>query len=153
MRLEPYLDPDAAFILEKPSDKAEVLDALAKAASSALGIPAPEILASLEAREAQMATSTPEGIALPHALMPGMTRTLVIPVILRPGVRFGGAGHPPADLVFGMFGPVDKPWDHLRVLARIARLMRTTGPRATLRAAETGRALHDALVAEDSAHD
>ncbi|MBX3353250.1 MAG: PTS sugar transporter subunit IIA [Phycisphaeraceae bacterium] len=153
MRLEPYLDPDAAMILEKPGDKGAVLAELAQAASRVLGVGAPGLLAALEAREAQMPTSTPEGVALPHALTPDLTRTLVIPVVLRPGVRFGGANHPPADLVFGMFGPSDKPWDHLRVLARIARLMRTAGPRDTLRAAPTPQALHDALLAEDRAHE
>lgn len=153
MRLEPFLDPDATIILERPKDKGAVLEELAQAASRMLGVDAGGLLAALEAREAQMATSTPEGIALPHALTPDLTRTLVIPVVLRPGVRFGGANHPPSDLVFGMFGPSDKPWDHLRVLARIARLMRTAGPRETLRAAPNAQALYDALLAEDRAHD
>lgn len=153
MRLEPYLEPDAALILESPADKRAVLQSLAQRASEILGVGWQEILESLEAREAQMPTSTPEGVALPHALMPGLNRTLVIPAVLNPGVRFGGAGHPPAELAFGMFGPSDKPWDHLRVLARIARLMRHPGPRAALRAASDPHALHEALVREDRAHD
>ena len=107
-----------------------------------LAVAESDLLAALEAREAQMPTSTPEGVALPHALLPNLTRTLVIPAVLRPPVRFGGSNHPPADLAFGMFGPADKPWDHLRVLARLARLMRAAGPRATLRASDSASRLH-----------
>lgn len=152
MRLEPYLDPNLAIVLDKPDGKDAVLDALAAAASEAIGRPAEEIAATLRAREEQMPTSTPEGVGLPHALLKGVDRTLVIPMLLRPGIKFGPANHPPADLVFGMFGPDDKPWDHLRILARIARLVRMESVRKNLRDAKDAAALNEALLKEDRDH-
>lgn len=152
MRLEPYLNPNLALVVDKPDGKDAVLAALADAAATDIGLPAADILAALKAREDQMATSTPEGVGLPHALLKGVDHTLVIPVLLRPGVKFGSSNHPPADLIFGMVGPDDKPWDHLRILARIARLMRIDSVRARLRAADTPQALADALLEEDRDH-
>lgn len=152
MRLEPYLDPNLAIILDKPDGKDAVLDALAQAASVVIGRPAAEIATALRAREAQMPTSTPEGVGFPHALLKGLDRTLVIPMLLRPGIKYGSANHPPADLVFGMIGPDDKPWDHLRILARIARLVRMESVRANLRAADNPEALIAALLKEDREH-
>jgi PTS system nitrogen regulatory IIA component len=152
MRLEPYLDPNLAIVLDKPDGKDAVLDALAAAASGAIGRPADEIASTLRAREAQMPTSTPEGVGLPHALLKDVDKTLVIPMLLRPGIKFGSANHPPADLIFGMFGPDDKPWDHLRILARIARLVRMESVRASLRAASDAAGLIEALLKEDRDH-
>ncbi|MGP1308907.1 MAG: PTS sugar transporter subunit IIA [Phycisphaerales bacterium] len=152
MRLEPYLDPNLTLILEKPAGKDAVLEALSKAAAEGLGVGEDDVLAALKAREEQMPTSTPEGVGLPHALLKGIDRTIVIPIALRPGVKFGSANHPPATLVFGMFGPDDTPWVHLRILARIARLMRVDSVREKLRAAESPAALAEALLDEDRAH-
>src|SRR5688572_30220421 len=103
MRLEPYLDPNLVLILDKPEDKDAVLAALAAAAAQGLGVPEADVLAALKAREDQMPTSTPEGVGLPHALLKGIDRTIVIPMVLRSGVKFGSSNHPPSTLVFGMF--------------------------------------------------
>jgi PTS system nitrogen regulatory IIA component len=153
MRLEPYLDPNLTFVLDKPDGKEAVLAALAEAAAGPLGLEPEAVLTALMAREEQMATSTPEGVGLPHALLKGIDRTLVIPMLLRPGVKFGSSNHPPADLVFGMFGPDDKPWDHLRILARIARLTRDEKARDRLRAADDARGLAEAILTEDRDHE
>ncbi len=153
MRLEPYLDPNLTFVLDKPDGKAAVLASLADAAAGALGIDREIVLAALLSREEQMATSTPEGVGLPHALLKGIDRTLVIPMLLRPGVKFGSSNHPPADLVFGMFGPDDKPWDHLRILARIARLTRDEKSRGRLREADDAAGLAEAILTEDRNHE
>ncbi len=153
MRLEPYLDPNLTFVIDKPDGKEAVLAALADAAAASLGLERDAVLAALVAREEQMATSTPEGVGLPHALLKGIDRTLVIPMLLRPGVKFGSSNHPPADLVFGMFGPDNKPWDHLRILARIARLTRDDKARGRLREASDAAELSEAILTEDRSHE
>jgi PTS system nitrogen regulatory IIA component len=153
MRLEPYLDPNLAIVLDKPGDKDAVLAALADLGAPALGLEPADVLAALRAREAQMPTSTPEGVAFPHALLKGLERTIVIPMRLRPGLRFGSTNHPPADLVFGMIGPDDRPWDHLRILARLARLLRIDSVRDRLRNANTADELAEALLQEDRDHE
>ncbi|MCZ7597292.1 MAG: PTS sugar transporter subunit IIA [Gammaproteobacteria bacterium] len=52
----------------------------------------------LMAREKQMPTSTPEGVAFPHALAAEIDKTHVAAALLKPGVDFGVAHHPRSDL-------------------------------------------------------
>ncbi|TVQ64726.1 MAG: PTS sugar transporter subunit IIA [Phycisphaerales bacterium] len=152
MRLEPYLKPGRTLILESAKDRDDVLRRLAEAAAGQLsGVDASRIERALLDREAQMATSAPEGVAFPHGLLPGLHETLVLVAAVRPAVAFGSTKHPPVDLVFAMFGPAEAPWQHLSLLARLARIAHFEGALDRLRACQTSEALLDSVLAEDRA--
>ena len=57
-----------------------------------------------------------------------------------------------ASMIFAMFGDAEQPWDHVRLLARLARLTATPEARDRLRSAQTDDALRTAIQAEDDAH-
>ncbi len=104
-------------------------------------------------REMQMPTSTPDGVAFPHALAPQVERTMVVAARVVEGVDFGVTGHPPCDLILCLFGTSENPWEHVRLLARLARLVHTESSRTNLRAAVDADDLYQRLLDEDRSHE
>lgn len=153
MRLESFLKKSHVLVLSDPSSRNDVFQRIAEAAAASMaGSPVSDLVTALMAREEQMPTSTPEGVGFPHALLPAIDETLVIVALLKPGISFGVADHPPVDLVFGMFGSSEKPWEHVRLLARLARIARGEGALERIRAAEDEESLYEALIEEDRSH-
>ncbi|MFG0273820.1 MAG: PTS sugar transporter subunit IIA [Phycisphaerales bacterium] len=153
MQLEGYLDQARTLVLSGVADRDELLRRLAEASQPALpGRTVEELVAALQERETSMPTSTPEGVGFPHAMLPGLEETVVTPARLIPGVAMGAPDHPPVDIVFCMFGSSDRAWDHVRLLARLARIARGPGALEHLRGAKTSEAFFTALVEEDRSH-
>ena len=151
MRLEHFLDAERTVVLTGVGSSAELLNRLASVASEA-GVDGAALESALAEREEQMPTSTPEGVAFPHALLAGLDETIVIAARVPDGVVMGKGDHPPADIVFCMVGAADKPWDHVRLLARLARIARGPGALDRLRKANDAAGFYEALVAEDRSH-
>ncbi len=154
MALAPYLISEGILVLEPASDLESVLTRAADIAAAAMSgsdpaISSEKLLDALQAREVQSSTGTPEGVAFPHALVPGLPRSLVVVMHARTAVHFDGYR---CDLIFAMFGDATQPWEHVRLLARLARLTATPEARDRLRAAESDEALRTAIQAEDEAH-
>lgn len=152
MKLETYLSPSRTRVLDGIADADALLAVLAETASGE-GVDREALLAALRERESAAATSTPEGVAFPHALMAGLDHTIVVAVRVAGGVMMGKADHPPSDVIFCMVGSAEKPWDHVRLLARLARLARGPGALDRIRAASSDQELYDTLVSEDRSHD
>lgn len=158
MRLEPILQPESALVIEDAADRDAVLAALADAAGRSLAGERSaddwrtRILSALVERENQMPTTTPEGVAFPHAILPDVDRTVLLIARLKPAVKFGGQDMPAPDIVFCMVGSASKPWEHVRLLARLARVARAAGALDRLRAADTAESLYARLLDEDRSH-
>ena len=153
MALEPHLVEGGVLVLLEPMDRRAVLARAAEAAATAMvdaGVTAADLLAALEAREQQSPTGTPEGVAFPHAVLPGLPRSVVVAIRTADSVEFGSGR--PCDLVFAMFGDANQPWHHVRLLARLARITGPAPARERLRQAADGDALRAAILAEDQAN-
>jgi len=153
MRLEPLLDEELVMVVEGAGGKGELLRALAERAAPRLGgVDADAVASELEDREQRIPTSTPEGVAFPHAMLPAIGETVVVAALVRPGVSFGVETHPASDVVFGMFGCSERPFSHVRLLARLARIARGPGALERFRACGDAASFHAALVDEDRKH-
>jgi PTS system nitrogen regulatory IIA component len=153
MRLEPLLKPELVMVMDGADGCEDVLNALAERASSALpGLDRQRLNEELIDRERRIPTSTPEGVAFPHAMVPEIEETIVVPALVRGGVSFGVETHPKSDIVFGMFGCSEKPFAHVRLLARLARIARGPGALDRFRKCNAPEELFEALVAEDRRH-
>ena len=153
MKLHDYLKPELTWVL----DSVDSRDALLRELCDRIGdletnVPAEKLLAALIDREAQGSTATPEGVALPHAMIETADRSFVAAALVRHGVSFGDRSAPRVDLVFVLVGPKDGAWEHLRVLARLARLCHTTGALQHLRSAADAEDLYRRLLEEDARH-
>ncbi len=151
--LEPHLVEGGVLVLHEPIEQVDLLSLAAEAAARAMadsGIGAAELLAALEAREQQSPTGTPEGVAFPHAVLPGLPRSAVVAIRTSTAIEFGPGR--PCDLILAMFGDSNQPWDHVRLLARLARITAPVPARERLRQAVDGNALRAVILAEDQAN-
>ena len=151
MALAPYLFETGVLILDAAPDRNTVLEAAAQAAAGVLGdVDEPTLLAALMARESQAATGTPEGIAFPHAMVPGLPASKVVVIRTCDPIEFGTGCR--CDLVFAMFGDANQPWEHVRLLARLARITNRPETRERLRSAPDAASLLLVLHNEDAAN-
>ena len=129
----------------------EVLGALAKVAAPQLGVDRTVLHEALRRRERLCPTVLPEGVALPHAILPGLQRTLVVPMLVPGGVEME-AGQPRSSVIIGLFGAEERPSEHIAVLGRIARAGSDPATLSALRAAPTADDLVHVLLERDAVH-
>ncbi|MEX2670797.1 MAG: PTS sugar transporter subunit IIA [Phycisphaeraceae bacterium] len=153
MKLRDYITEGRAYLLERPDSRDAVLKRLSEQAAAAeTSIDPEQLYEALLEREAKGATAMPEGVALPHALLEGVEQNMVFVASVRGGVDFKAQRGGPVDLIFMLVGPKDAPWEHIRLLARIARICHTPGALDRLRESGSAAVLYERLVAEDKRH-
>ncbi len=153
MRIEPLLTPERVVVLTDATERDDVLRGLARVAAS--GLPdrtEDELFKALIEREKRYPTSTPEGVAFPHAMLDGVEETVLVAAAVRPAVDFRPGEHPAVDLAFAMIGSASEPFQHVQLLARLARVCRGVGALDKFRQASDAETLHAALIDEDRAH-
>jgi len=129
------LEPRAVLAKASGGTKRQVLSATADAAARLYGLDAQAVLDGLLEREAAGSTGVGYGVAIPHARIPGLDRTLGLFLKLESPVPFEAVDDQPVDLLFVLLSPDDGGVDHLRALARVSRLLRQADLRAQLRQA------------------
>lgn len=108
-------------------------------ASQVTGLIAEKVQDALLAREKLGSTGIEDGVAIPHAKIPGL-RSIVLAVgRSTAGVEFQSIDHHLTTLIFLLLAPDGSTGDHLKVLARLSRLLKDDGFRKQLHAAH-GRA-------------
>ncbi|HET6350118.1 MAG TPA: PTS sugar transporter subunit IIA [Candidatus Krumholzibacteria bacterium] len=100
-------------------------------------------LHDLLARERVMSTGVGHGVAIPHAYTNGVRRLIVGLYRTREPIPFGAPDDAGVDMFFVVLGPKASRRDHIRVLARISRLIGHADFREDLRRAEGA----DAVIA------
>ena len=150
--IAPFLLPELVLCRPAVKSRGALFDLLAATVAPCLEAADPgEVVRLLEAREAQCPTVTPEGVAFPHAVGPGISRTLVAVVTLDPPVEFDPRV-PLASVVFALFGSSSTPWEHVRLLARLARIASSLAARRRLRDATSGDEILQIVREEDRLH-
>ncbi len=129
--------------------KRQVISTISEIAARTLRIKAPKVFDALMERESLGPTGVGHGVALPHAGVEGVTRTAGIFARLSPAVEFGAVDEAPVDLVFALLSPPGAGAEHLRTLARVARLLRSPELRGQLRQASGVDAIRALLVREN----
>ncbi len=81
------------------------------------------ILARLSSSEEEFSSEVRDGVALPHALVPGLDGPLKFLGVSPEGIQFPHTGKP-VHLVLILLGPHDRRAEHLRRLTRMAKLLR-----------------------------
>lgn len=134
------------------STKVSVLRDLVKLAATAWQVYDPDAVhEAILKREEMASTAQANGVAIPHAHRPFGDGVLGEPLVCfartpRP-VVFGGPKGSLTDLFFLVLSKDDRT--HLRVLARLARVIRREGLLASLRMAEAPAEAHELLLAAE----
>jgi nitrogen PTS system EIIA component len=147
MSIDDLLDRRAITPKLQARNKQQALSLLAETAARVFGLDAGAVLDALVAREQAGSTGVGEGVAVPHARVAGLERMRGLFLRLESPVDFDAIDGAPVDLIFALFTPPDAGSEHLRSLARVARMLRQKELRQQLRQARTPDAIH-ALLAQ-----
>jgi len=93
------------------------------------------VLRDVAEREKVMSTGIGNGVAIPHAYTDGVDRLVSGFFRTRTGVDFDALDGEDVDLFFIILGPKASRRDHIKILARISRLLNHEGFREELRKA------------------
>ncbi len=147
MPLSDLLAADAVFAALKANNKKQVLQGLAAKAAILTGRAEREIFETLLQRERLGSTGIGNGVAIPHGKMPRLEKLVGLFARLEKPIDFEALDGQPVDLVFLLLAPEAAGADHLKALARIARLLRDPAIAEKLRAPVDAKSLHGLLTA------
>jgi mannitol/fructose-specific phosphotransferase system IIA component (Ntr-type) len=142
MRLTELIQPEAVVTGVPSTSRDELLAAIvddldAKGFIADRSATARDLLA----REIVMSTGVGNGVAIPHAYTNGVKRMIAGLYRTREPIPFGAPDDAGVDLFFVVLGPKDSRRDHIRVLARVSRLIGHVDFREDLRHAEDAQAV------------
>jgi PTS system nitrogen regulatory IIA component len=146
MPLTDLLTPNAILPALKVNSKKQVLHELAARAAVLSGQSERAIFDVLMQREKLGSTAVGNGIAIPHGKMPGLTRLFGLFARLDRPVDFESLDNLPVDLIFLLLAPEGAGADHLKALARIARLLRDPNMAHKLRGSHDAESLYAVLA-------
>ena len=153
MRLSHYLREDLVVHGLEASTPAEALRTISDHLYGKGCVPsADEAYQALMDREKAHSTALGEGVAVPHAVVPALPDTLLLVAIAKEPFEFGLSESHTVDLLFTLLSPRGREAEHIKLLARICRLVRHPGFLEDLRAASGESALFQALITQDSQH-
>ncbi len=131
-------------------DKASVLRELAEVLSRHQNdIDAEAMTRVLLGRESLGSTGIGDGIAIPHGKMPTLKEPLIAFGRSRAGIPFDSLDGKPAHLFFVVMAPEKTTGIHLKLLARLSRMLKDKGFRDELFNAQTAEELLDAIVRKE----
>ncbi|MDI3469471.1 MAG: PTS IIA-like nitrogen-regulatory protein PtsN [Pseudolabrys sp.] len=124
MLITDIVAPNAIVPALKVNNKKQVIQELAARAAELTGESERAILEVLQQRERLGSTAVGNGIAIPHGKLPKLGRLFGLFARLERGVDFEAMDNEKVDLVFLLLAPESAGADHLKALARVARLLR-----------------------------
>ncbi|MFN3685692.1 PTS IIA-like nitrogen regulatory protein PtsN [Salinarimonas sp.] len=150
MPLVELLSPDAVAPSLRVQGKKQALQELAGQAAKLTGLDAHEIFETLLQRERLGSTGVGEGIAIPHGKLAKLDRLFGFVARLEKPIDFDAIDGMPVDVLFLLLAPEGAGADHLKALARVARVLRQPGILDRVRAAHDADAIY-AVLTENSA--
>jgi mannitol/fructose-specific phosphotransferase system IIA component (Ntr-type) len=153
MKLREYIDPSWILVGLRPADKLDLLSTLAAAAAERLGtIDAVELGRRLLEREQQSSTGMGNGVAVPHTFIDGLERMACFLAQIPDGVGYEATDDQPVYFVVLLIGPAGGVGNHLKLLARTARLVRRPEFVREIAAVSTADEVFQLVLAEDERH-
>ncbi|MGZ8298814.1 MAG: PTS IIA-like nitrogen regulatory protein PtsN [Rhodoplanes sp.] len=146
MPLNDLVAPQAVIPALKVNNKKQALQEIAARAAELTGRPEREILDVLMQRERLGSTAIGSGIAIPHGKLPKLDRLFGLFARLDRPIDFEALDGQPVDLIFLLLAPENAGADHLKALARIARLLRDADMTRLLRDSSDREALYAVLA-------
>lgn len=145
MDLSDLIDTPAILPTLKANSKKQLLQLLSEKAAALTGIPEREIFDTILQRERLGSTGVGNGIAIPHGKLPGVKRITGVFARLDTPVDFEALDDQPVDLLFMLLAPESAGADHLKALARIARVLRDRDTVTKIRGTHDAAAIHALL--------
>src|SRR5262247_1138101 len=151
MLLTDLVAPNAVIPALKVNSKKQILQELAAKAAELSGQSERTVLEILQQREKLGSTGVGNGIAIPHGKLPKLNKLFGLFARLDRPVDFEALDGQPVDLVFLLLAPETAGADHLKALARVARLLRDADVARKLRESRDAEAIYAVLMLEHAA--
>src|SRR5438552_11471928 len=145
------VSPNAIIPAMKVNGKKQALQEIAAKAASLTGQSERAILEILLQREKLGSTGVGNGVAIPHGKLPKLNNVFGLFARLERPVDFEALDGQPVDLIFLLLAPEGAGADHLKALARVARLLRDQDIARKLRESRDAEALFAVLTLHPSA--
>ena len=140
------VSPNAIIPALKVNGKKQALQEIAAKAATLTGQSERAILEILLQREKLGSTGVGNGVAIPHGKLAKLGQVFGLFARLDRPVDFEALDGQPVDLVFLLLAPEGAGADHLKALARVARLLRDPEVARKLRDSRDAEALYAVLA-------
>jgi PTS system nitrogen regulatory IIA component len=146
MLLTDLVTPNAIIPALRVNSKKQLLQEIAAKAAEICGQSERTILEVLQQRENLGSTGVGHGVAIPHGKLPKLSKLFGLFARLERPIDFEALDAQPVDLVFLLLAPEGAGADHLKALARVARLLRDADTARKLRNSRDADALYAVLA-------
>jgi PTS system nitrogen regulatory IIA component len=150
MALNDLISVEAVIPALRANTKKAALQELSDRAGVISGLPARDIYDAVIQRERLGSTGVGKGVAIPHGKLGKCGRIFGVFARLERPIEFDALDGEPVDLAFLLVAPELAGADHLKALARIARVLREPHVTAKLRTARDSASIY-AIMTEDTA--
>ena len=134
----------------KVNGKKQAMQEIAAKAAELTGQGEREILEILLQREKLGSTGVGNGVAIPHGKLPKLGKLFGLFARLERPIDFEALDNQPVDLIFLLLAPEGAGADHLKALARVARLLREPDIVQKLRESRDAEALYAVLALQSA---
>ena len=146
MDIGDLITPGGVIANLRVANKKQALQELARRAAPVVGRDDHTIYETLLERERLGTTGIGMGTAVPHGRLAGLSRLYGLFARLEKPIDFEAIDDRPVDLIFLLLTPEGSGADHLKALARVARLLRDSSIAHKLRASRDAEALYAVLA-------
>ena len=130
--------------------KAEALRRLAALLATGTDVSVTEIERVLVEREKIQSTGVGGGVAIPHGGISTLEVHIGAVLLCPTPIDFDAIDAAPVSILFAVIGPKREAGEHLKILARVSRLLRQDEFRKRLLAAPSGAVAYERISAEES---
>ena len=152
MPLDDLITADAILPALRVNTKKSALHEMSERAGAVSGLGARDIYDAVLQRERLGSTGVGRGIAIPHGKLAGCAKIFGVFARLERPVAFDAVDGAPVDLAFLLVAPEASGADHLKALARIARVLREPHILAKLRATRDAVGLYGVLTQQQTSN-
>lgn len=137
MKISDFLSADNVMIGVRAVNKSQLLLEMSRKVAQSLDVSPEAIYSELEKREQLGSTGMGRGVAIPHARIAGLQRSIAVVAQLKAPIDFDAIDGDPVDFVVMLLMPTPPCADHLAMLSLIARKLKSSDDLARMRAATT----------------
>jgi mannitol/fructose-specific phosphotransferase system IIA component (Ntr-type) len=152
MRLSEFLRPDFVVTRLAARDVDGVVREVSAKAGAAGVAPEDVIAQKLLEREKLHSTVMGSGLAIPHATVPGLDEPVIGVALAGEPISFGPAETDLVRIFVVLLSPPGREREHVKILARICRLMRHENFLEQLEAADGAEEILQVIEAIDAQH-
>lgn len=139
MKISDFLNADLLELDLSASDTESCIKKLVDILERSSLIKSPEeVYQKLIEREKVMSTGIGMEVAIPHARCPSLSKTIVTMAISNRGIEFKAIDGKPVKVIFLIVGPPEAASHHVKLLAQIARMIKSKDFAETVLQAKTG---------------